>query len=172
MSTFIFTLIVKNCDIHSVAQMEQLIWERGDIYASETDGEVALTIASIESVESRIDFVHEAISFLNRLTPAIEVLFIDPDLVGISDIASRAGCSREAVRLWANSTRGRGNFPTPIGRVEGGRKIWDWPSVNEWLNANARTESNETGLTRDEFAAVNGLIRNKTEKYFLAASNL
>lgn len=162
MNTFIFTLNIGNFDMDSEDQAEQLDWEFSDIYASQIDDEITLTFVSSSMVESRVDFVLDAISFLNGLNPRIEVLSIDPDLVGTSDIASRVGCDRETVRKWANSMRGAGNFPSPMGRINGGRKIWDWPTVNEWLKANGHFDSGQTGLSRDEFARLNALIRTRS----------
>lgn len=162
MNAFIFTFNVTNFDIESEQQIEQLVWDFGDIYASEIDGQVTLTFASSITVESRIDFVLDAIGFLNGLNPAVEVLSIDHDLVGTSDIASRAKCDRETVRKWVNSLRGSGDFPTPIGRINGGRKIWDWSTVNEWLKAKGHFDSKVSGLTRDEFARLDALIRTRT----------
>jgi hypothetical protein len=58
---------------------------------------------------------------------------IDDDLVDLSEIAARAGRSREAVRLWSSGKRGAGGFPLPVGVLPGSVKVWDWSSVNSWL---------------------------------------
>lgn len=55
------------------------------------------------------------------------------NMVTAIDIASRAGVSREAVRLWATGKRGPGGFPKPVLITTGGEKVWDWPQVAHWL---------------------------------------
>lgn len=158
MDTFIFTLVVKNLDIESAEQANQLDWSKADFYASQIDGQTTLTVASAMEVANRVEFALDAIAFLNGLNPAIEVLAVAPDLVGPSDIAARAGIDRETIRTWANASRGRGDFPTPLARLGGDRKIWDWPTVNRWLKENNRFDSNEVGLTRNEFSQLDALL--------------
>jgi hypothetical protein len=55
------------------------------------------------------------------------------DQVAMLDIARRAGCTREAVRLWAAGKRGPGGFPAPTWTSPGGERFWSWPEVATWL---------------------------------------
>lgn len=55
------------------------------------------------------------------------------DQVAMLDIARRAGCTREAVRLWASGKRGPGGFPAPTWTSPGGERFWSWPEVARWL---------------------------------------
>lgn len=159
MNSFTFTLIVKNLDIESAEQANQLDWTKADFYASQIDGQTTLTVASAVEVENRVEFALDAMAFLNGLNPTIEVLAVAPDLVGTSDIAFRAGIDRETIRTWANASRGSGDFPTPLARLGGERKIWDWPTVNQWLKEHNRLDSTEVGLSRDEFSRLDSLLR-------------
>jgi hypothetical protein len=53
--------------------------------------------------------------------------------VTMLDIACRARCTREAVRLWAAGKRGPGGFPAPSWTSPGGERFWSWPEVAAWL---------------------------------------
>ena len=55
------------------------------------------------------------------------------NMVTMLDIATRAGVSREAVRLWAAGQRGGGNFPRPLLVTTGGESLWDWEQVAPWI---------------------------------------
>jgi len=62
------------------------------------------------------------------------------DQVTMLDIARRAGCTREAVRLWAAGRRGPGGFPAPTWTSPGGERFWSWPEVAVWLRDNRGIE--------------------------------
>ena len=65
--------------------------------------------------------------------PALRILRLDPDLVGVSDIAERTGHSRQNVQQWVARERNAGRpFPTPEGTA-GRSLVWRWADVNEWL---------------------------------------
>jgi len=58
---------------------------------------------------------------------------IEPDhLVFLSEIAERAGLSRQAISLYTRAERGE-NFPGPVAKVTSKHPLWDWPEVAEWL---------------------------------------
>ncbi len=80
-----------------------------------------------------VDAAARLVSRLNTALPAFRVLHVDPDLVGISDIAQRTGHSRQNVLQWVHGERnGSRPFPAPEGTV--GRSLaWRWADVNDWL---------------------------------------
>ena len=71
-----------------------------------------------------------------RLTtslPGLKIVRLDPELVGISDIAQRIGHSRQNVQQWVNGERnGSRPFPAPEG-CAGRSLVWRWADINEWL---------------------------------------
>jgi len=71
-----------------------------------------------------------------RITPAVpglRILRLDPDLVGIPDIAERTGHSRQNVQQWVSGERNSDRrFPPPEGSA-GRSLVWQWADVNEWL---------------------------------------
>lgn len=60
----------------------------------------------------------------------LKVLGVYRDLVGVSDIANRAGVSREAARKWAIGE----DFPEAEDFISAARmKVWAWAEVVAWL---------------------------------------
>jgi Domain of unknown function (DUF4287) len=67
-----------------------------------------------------------------RVLP-LRILRVDPDLVGISDIAERTGRTRQNVQQWVTGERNAGHpFPPPEG-CAGRSLVWRWADVNDWL---------------------------------------
>ncbi|MDB1088093.1 hypothetical protein PJ985_11000 [Streptomyces sp. ACA25] len=89
----------------------------------------------------------------------IKVIRTDRDLVDASEIARRIGRSRENVRQLIHGERHRGApFPTPAGAPHG-KRIWEWPVVNEWLRTQVPGAGDpEYGLSRDEMTIVDSWI--------------
>jgi predicted DNA-binding transcriptional regulator AlpA len=83
-----------------------------------------------------VDCLDAAATLVSRLAsalPALRVLHLDPDLVGIPDIAQRTGHSRQNVLQWTNGQRnGSRAFPAPEGTA-GRSLVWRWAEVNDWL---------------------------------------
>ena len=82
------------------------------------------------------DSYEAASRLVSRLTaalPGLKIVRLDPELVGISDIAHRIGHSRQNVQQWVNGERnGSRPFPAPEG-CAGRSLVWRWADVNEWL---------------------------------------
>ncbi|HVA10383.1 MAG TPA: DUF4287 domain-containing protein [Acidimicrobiales bacterium] len=70
---------------------------------------------------------------IQALIPGMRILRLDPDLVGIPDIAERTGHTRQNVQQWVNGERNADRpFPPPEGSA-GRSLVWRWHEVNEWL---------------------------------------
>jgi predicted DNA-binding transcriptional regulator AlpA len=79
------------------------------------------------------DAASTLVSRLTAALPALRVCYLDPDLVGIPDIAERTGHSRQNVLQWVNGERNASRpFPVPEGTA-GRSLIWRWADVNSWL---------------------------------------
>lgn len=87
------------------------------------------------------EFHREAPSFAAAVASAYQAMLaagatverIEPDhLVSLSEIAERAGLSRQAISLYTRAERGE-NFPGPVAKVTSKHPLWDWPEVAEWL---------------------------------------
>jgi len=82
-----------------------------------------------------VNAAQNAMRSVEFFAPKIRFLYLDRDLVGISEIAERTGRSRQNVTQWVTGERHAGTS-TPFPKVEGvvGRmRIWIWSEVNAWL---------------------------------------
>ena len=80
-----------------------------------------------------MDALHQLLERIAAEVPALRVLRLDPDLVGVPDIADRTGHSRQNVQQWVNGERnGDPSFPPPEGSA-GRSLVWRWAEVNAWL---------------------------------------
>ena len=69
---------------------------------------------------------------LSHVVPGTKAVRVDPDLVTASDIASRVGVSREAVRKW--TCNARSPFPIPFDNVNSdAQNLWRWVDIVPWL---------------------------------------
>jgi predicted DNA-binding transcriptional regulator AlpA len=80
-----------------------------------------------------MDALHQLLERIAAEVPALRILRLDPDLVGVPDIADRTGHSRQNVQQWVNGERnGDPSFPPPEGTA-GRSLVWRWAEVNAWL---------------------------------------
>jgi predicted DNA-binding transcriptional regulator AlpA len=101
-------------------------------------------------------------SRMMSLVPGLRVLRLDPDLVGVPDIAQRARRTRQNVQQWVNGTRNsERQFPPPEG-CAGQSLVWHWAEVNDWL-APLGLADGETRPSRAEAARIDVLLLDKAE---------
>lgn len=114
-----------------------------------------------------IGFERQAESFLDAVLDALaevmglgfEPLAVEDELVSISDIAERAGRSRQSVSMLASGQRGPGNFPRPAaGNVRS--PLWHWADVAAWFeDQGADPAAFEDRL--QAIASINGALANR-----------
>lgn len=111
-----------------------------------------------ESGASAIDAAHRIVVGLRKALPRLRLLRLDPDLVGVSDIAERAGRSRQNVQQWVNGERRQDKqpFPDPEG-ITGRSPVWRWGDVNAWL-AQFGEGDDVHAPTREEALAVDFML--------------
>lgn len=128
-------LVVAGIDITD-PRVDAVLDEHGSgVLWGQTDGITTATVfaASPAHVEQAVEALYV---MLAEHLPNATVVRVFDDLVGVSDIAQRAGLSREAVRLWSTGQRQDGSFPAPVGHLGAGSKqvaVWRWCEVNAWL---------------------------------------
>jgi hypothetical protein len=129
--TFEFSVIVEGFDLVS-GDVEDRLYKAGcdDALMGVVKGVVVL------------DFSRVASSLRQALDSAMRdvrkaggrVVRVEPDsYVSLSDIAARAGLTRQAVSLLVQGKRGPGAFPPPAMRVTTDSPLWDWAEVAHWL---------------------------------------
>ncbi|MER6100770.1 hypothetical protein ABT115_00115 [Streptomyces sp. NPDC001832] len=111
-----------------------------------------------ESGDGAIDAAHRLVVRLRKALPQLRLLRLDPDLVGVSDIAERTGRSRQNVLQWVNGERraDAGAFPDPEGTA-GRSLIWRWSEVNAWL-ARIGEQAGDGGATREEALYIDFML--------------
>ncbi|MET8325440.1 hypothetical protein [Streptomyces sp. NPDC005181] len=111
-----------------------------------------------ECGDGAIDAAHRLVVRLRKELPQLRLLRLDPDLVGVSDIAERTGRSRQNVLQWVNGERhtGAGTFPEPEGTV-GRSLVWRWAEINTWL-AGIGEQVGDAGATREDALHIDFML--------------
>lgn len=103
-------------------------------------GRIALYFAR-ESRSAR-EALASAIRAVRRASPGAVLVEASPDLVGLSDVATLAGCSRQNMRkLMQNHPA---TFPLPV--HDGNPSLWHLASLLEWLRDDQGQEIDDSLL--------------------------
>lgn len=129
-------LCVDGVDLDSEADLVAIGEHLSDWSWTAIDEQV---VVSLTATGNPVDEVRGVVAALKRVLPNACVTRWYEDLVGYSEIAQRAGVTREAVRLWATGQRGSQDFPVAHGAVGAGDRrspVWPWSVVAAWLSEN------------------------------------
>ncbi|OKP01595.1 hypothetical protein [Xenorhabdus eapokensis] len=86
--------------------------------------------------ESYAKAVASAIANIESIS-GLRCLSVDMgDVVSLSDAAELAGTTKVTLSRYSKGSRGAGDFPTPIQRVDSNRPLWSWTDIAEWLAQN------------------------------------
>jgi hypothetical protein len=89
--------------------------------------------------------------------PGLKILRLDPDLVGIPDIAQRTGRTRQSVQQWVAGER-NASRPFPLSEGSAGRAlVWRWADINEWLKP-LGLDDHAIWPTRAESAYIDAIL--------------
>ena len=155
MALFSFALVVAGVEPSDEVFDEIARVMNGDALASLSGGTLVVTVD--REAACLADAVAGAVEDLERALPKSEVVSLDNDFVTVADIADRTGTNRETVRLWADAKRRQG-FPPAVATVGDGTRIWDWPTVNLWLQQNGLPHDNAVLIDRRCAAVINGVL--------------
>lgn len=110
-----------------------VIFDQFDGLLAATPGQTLLTVSEVD--DNAVDAAQRLVVRLRSALPKMQLIRLDPELVGISDIAERTGRTRQNVAQWVRGERQTSEqepFPSPEGTV--GRSLaWRWAEVNRWL---------------------------------------
>jgi hypothetical protein len=154
-------LIVTGVDLTDEAVLDVVADTLDDCGWSTVDDR---TIATVYLTRDA-DIVAAAVDAAHRIEHALlgaACIRVDEDMVGISDIASRTGVTREAVRTWAHGTRGPGGFPVSRGAIGAGgtrSRVWAWADVVAWLARHYGLCEDEPTLSPRQVAEINGHLQ-------------
>lgn len=134
MKAFDFSIIASGPD-PGADDFEDRFFEAGcdDATLAFTRGVIILAFArEAHSLEAAIASAIGAVRVAGARAERVE-----PDsLVSLSEIAHRAGLTRQAISNYAAGKGRRADgFPLPVARVTSESPLWDWPDVAEWLSA-------------------------------------
>ena len=125
-----FLLVVDGVSLDDDAAVAVLT-DAFDATLSWNQGLYRLAIAS--NGRDALDALRRLLARITSNVPALRVRRLDPDLVGVSDIAERTGRTRQNVQQWVTGERNSAHpFPSPEG-CAGRSPVWRWADVNEWL---------------------------------------
>lgn len=117
-------------------ELPQISDEQEDAIVELTDGVIATHYGvTTVTVDAEGDDYLSALRGMNRMLSRIGVAprRLVMDLVSRSEIAERAGVTRQAVGNWVNGTRQVGTFPAPF--VLSGGGLWLWAEVAQALRS-------------------------------------
>jgi len=146
------SLQVENVDLNDDDTMHVLGSHFSDLLWASVDGLVTATIY-VDAGDVVAHTVQTSREIEARLHGA-HVRRVQRDLVSQSDIASRVGVSREAVRKWTQRL-GEGSFPAPFATIGGEArpsKVWLWSDIQPWLQRSYAIDMGED-LPDDETVA-------------------
>lgn len=134
---FEFRFVVAGLDFDDEASLDLLHRDLGgDVSVSSTTTDLVEVVVTTPGDDALVA-VNSAIARVGSLLEHVDVLRLDQELVGISDIAQLTGRTREAIRLYADGKRGAGHFPAPMGVVGDSVRVWRWADVDAWLREHA-----------------------------------
>jgi predicted DNA-binding transcriptional regulator AlpA len=151
-----FLFVVDGVDVDDESSVG-IIVDDFDGVLSWSRGVSRLSIAS--DGDDAVDALHRLLLRLAKEIPGLRVLRLDPDLVGVPDVAERIGHSRQNVTQWVNGERCADRpFPPPEGSV--GRSLaWRWAEVDRWL-AHLGLSDGMARPTREESLLIDLDVRN------------
>ncbi|CDH20554.1 putative DNA-binding protein [Xenorhabdus bovienii str. kraussei Quebec] len=86
--------------------------------------------------ESYAKAVMSAISDIESVSGLVCLSVDIGDVVSLSDAAELGGTTKATLSRYSKGSRGKGDFPTPILRVDSNRPLWAWSDIAEWLAKN------------------------------------
>lgn len=135
-------------------RLELAFNEKFDGTISRTDGRLLVTVYRDGSYGH---VVAKGLALELESALDVDIDSVDQDLVDIPEVARRTSRSRQNVQQLATGIRGSNNFPTPLG-APGGKRIWDWATINEWFRTHQGVGDDETWLSRADVAIVNAWL--------------
>ncbi|WP_147268360.1 hypothetical protein [Spongiactinospora rosea] len=127
-----FRFVVEGASVDDVAAVEAL--ERGLDAMLFRGGGLDLVEIAAEGADA-FDAAMRAAGRIAEQVPGLRPMRLHRDLVGIPEIAERAGTTRQNVHLWMTGQRRHSAafpFPKPEGTA-GRAQVWLWVEVNSWL---------------------------------------
>lgn len=146
------TLRVSGIDIDN-PEIEQTLGERLPMVLWQGEG-ADLSMTFVVNDQNAPAEVLKVVRSLETAIPTFRALRVDRDLVSTTDIALRAGVSREAARKWGKEV----GFPVPFATVGENKHVWLWVEVLTWLNTTRGIEIGDRQLSEAEMVQIDNCL--------------
>ncbi len=161
MPSYTVSVVIEGVDLTDNI-LDLLFQELEDAVPSSVDGAVRVT-APVEAPDDRsaaLALIDQLVAVMRDATP----VRLDQDLVSIPDIAVRTARTRESIRLLVEGKRGPGQFPTAIGTVGDGIRVWPWSVVVSWFRQSLREDLGEHVVSPQTAALVDAYLGGKVRR--------
>lgn len=151
MPEYQFTFVTTGFDIEDVQQ--SIVLEDafdGDVSASHSQGRTEISFFD-QKAPNALAAMKKMYRKLKKTFPGVQVQYVDEDLVSISDIAGRVGVTKSEIELLVKKC---GTFPTPVGILGGGKRIWRWQDAAVCINALSVDEWRDAGMKIKNYASI------------------
>lgn len=131
MNTYHFTIVIRDARF-DMENLEDRLFEAGcdDALICSYNNTVYLEFdRESENAEQAIKSAIENI----KSAGFKELIIEEQGYSTLSEMAERAGLSRQALSLYAQNKRGDGQFPTPVYGLATKTALYSWPEVATWL---------------------------------------
>lgn len=146
MDTYHFTVVVRDAYI-DMPDIEDKFYEAGcdDALLCSYNGMVYLEFdreaeSAEQAIQSALSNIH-AVGFN-------ELIVQESGVSTLSEMAERAGLTRQALSQYAKSKRGSGDFPKPMYGVASGSALYSWAEVAEWLYKQGKLAKTQYDVAR------------------------
>lgn len=141
MNEYEFSIVIRDADFSDL-KVHDLLFDNGC--------DDALICANNDTVY--LQFTREANSAFDAITSALanikdagfnDLIVEEGQAITISEIASKAELSRQAIHNYVQGRRGDSKFPKPIAGLSSNNPLYNWYEVAHWLNKH-KVLSNES----------------------------
>lgn len=154
-TAFNVSIVLENIELtdHNLGRVFEAL---PDAVPAEIAGVVTIT-TPVEAPDAEAAAFH-LVDVVGEVFPGAVASRLDQDLVSIRDIAERTDRSRESIRLLVEAKRGPGGFPSPVGTVGDGIRVWPWASVLEWFARGLGEDLGERAVPPESAAVVDAFL--------------
>lgn len=138
MTMYSFEIVVGGIRIESdddLFNVSDALYEAGCIDSHPAAYNGTLYVPFTREADSYEEAVKSAIVQIESIH-RLQCLSVDVGgLVSLTDAAELAGVTKAALSRYSKGQRGKGDFPSPILRVDSNRPLWSWGEIAVWLES-------------------------------------
>ncbi|ENU80116.1 hypothetical protein [Acinetobacter sp. ANC 3789] len=131
MNTYHFTVVVRDAR-SDLADLEDQFFEAGCDDALLCSYNDTIYLEFDREAPSAAQAIRSALDNIRSLGFS-DLIVEEQGFSTLSEMAERAGMSRQALSLYAQNKRGDGNFPRPMYGLASKSAMYSWPEVASWL---------------------------------------